>query len=245
MLEFFTKDWRGDPFILWSPSHLIGLAIVVLVNLSFVHFRTHSSEQWRRAFRYTLAAILLVNETLWNWWNWYIGAWTIQTTLPLHICSVMVFASAYMLVTKSYRIYEFIYFLGIGAASQALLTPDAGIYGFPHFRFFQVIISHGAIVTSAIYMTVVEGFRPYWSSFARVAVGGLGYMAVVFVVNLLLGSNYLFIMRKPDTASLMDLFPPWPYYIGVLLLIALVVFLVLYAPFAIQDWRTRNTVQTA
>jgi len=26
--------------------------------------------------------------------------------------------------------------MGIGGALQALLTPDLGLYGFPHFRFF-------------------------------------------------------------------------------------------------------------
>jgi len=44
--------------------------------------------------------------------------------------------SATMLVNGSYGLYEFVYLLGIAGASQALLTPDAGAYGFPHFRFF-------------------------------------------------------------------------------------------------------------
>ncbi|GAB4481644.1 MAG: hypothetical protein OHK0031_03670 [Anaerolineales bacterium] len=33
-------------------------------------------------------------------------------------------------------IYELLYFMGIGGALQALLTPDVGIYGFPHYRYF-------------------------------------------------------------------------------------------------------------
>lgn len=38
-----------------------------------------------------------------------------------------------------------------------MLTPDAGLYGFPHVRFFQIFISHGSIVAAAVYMTAVEG----------------------------------------------------------------------------------------
>jgi len=45
-----------------------------------------------------------------------------------------------MLVTKSYPFYEFAYFMGIAGTLQALLTPDLGIYGFPHYRFFQTFI---------------------------------------------------------------------------------------------------------
>lgn len=131
------------------------------------------------------------------------------------------------------------YFLGIGGATQALLTPDAGIYGFPHFRFFQVIISHGAIVTAAIYMTFVDGYRPYRASLGRVALWGNIYMVVVGLINWVLGSNYLFIARKPDTPSLIDLLGPWPWYILSLELVALVLCLLLYLPYLIRDRKDR------
>jgi hypothetical integral membrane protein (TIGR02206 family) len=68
--------------------------------------------------------------------------------LPLQICSLMVWVSGIMLVTRSFKIYEFAYFLGIGGGLQALATPDLGIYGFPHFRFFQTFLSHGLIVAA-------------------------------------------------------------------------------------------------
>lgn len=144
-----------------------------------------------------------------------------------------------MLVTKNYSIYEFCYFLGIGGALQALLTPDLGLYGFPHFRFFQTYISHGLIISAAIYMTVVEGFRPTWKSLLRVALWINVYMVVVFVINMLIGSNNLFVAHKPPTASLLDLLSPWPWYILWMEAIGLVVCLILYLPFAIKDWRVK------
>ena len=122
---------------------------------------------------------------------------------------------------------------------QALLTPDAGIYGFPHFRFFQTFISHGLIITSAIYMTVVFGFRPTWKSFFRVLGWMNLYLVVVFAVNKLIGSNYLFIAHKPPTASLLDILPPWPWYIAWMEIIGILVCLILYLPFAVRDWRER------
>jgi hypothetical integral membrane protein (TIGR02206 family) len=65
-----------------------------------------------------------------------------------------------MLITKNCLIYEFAYLIGIAGALQAVLTPDLGQYAFPHYRYFQVFISHGLIIISALYMTIVEGFRP-------------------------------------------------------------------------------------
>jgi hypothetical integral membrane protein (TIGR02206 family) len=235
MDQFFTGDYTGAPFELFGPAHLIALSVVVLINLLIFIFRKRFTEEIRKVFRYSLAAVLIVDEVGWHLWNYTTGKWSIQETLPLHLCSVFVFLSAYMLVTRSFHIYEYAYFLGIAGASQALLTPDAGIYGFPHFRFFQVIVSHGSIVTAALYFTFVEGFRPYLHSFKRVFIGANIYMLFVGGINAVLGSNYLFIARKPDTASLMDVLGPWPWYILSLEVVGVLLCLLLYLPFALKD----------
>ena len=101
-----------------------------------------------------------------------------------------------------------------------------------------MIVSHAAIVSAAVYMTVVEGYRPYWTSLVHVLVGANLYMLLVGLINWRLGSNYLFIARKPDTPSLIDLLGPWPWYIGSIEAFACVVFLLMYLPFAIVDWQS-------
>jgi hypothetical integral membrane protein (TIGR02206 family) len=162
--------------------------------------------------------------------------------LPLHVCSILIWLSGFMLIFGNYVVYEFAYFMGIGAAIQYLLTPDLGIYGFPHFRYFQTFLSHGILLISAIYMTVVEGFRPTWKSLLRVTIGANIYMAIVYPINLWLGSNYLMINSKPATASLLDVLPEWPVYILYMEAIGLVTFLILYLPFAIKDWREKRMI---
>lgn len=240
MGQFFALNWNGPPFELFGPAHIAALAFILLLNLLIIlHFK-NSTEKTKHNIRWTLAIILWVNEIAWHLWRVFTGTWTIQTMLPLQLCSIMVWVSAVMLVTKNYSIYEFSYFLGIGGSLQAVMTPDLGIYGFPHFRFFQTFISHGLIITSAIYMTVVEGFRPAWKSILRVTLWANIYMAVIYFVNTSIGSNYLMINAKPDTPSLLDLLPPWPYYIIFMELIGLATLLLLYAPFIVRDWRAKR-----
>lgn len=241
MGQFFIRDYTGSAFQFLGPAHLITLGIILGVCVFLLFFWKNPSEQAKQTFRYTVAAILLLNEVAWHVWNIGTGLWTVQNNLPLHLCSLLVFTSALMLITKNYRIYEFAYFLGIAGATQALLTPDIGIYGFPHFRFFQTFISHGCIVIAAVYMTKQEGFRPHWSSILRVAILTNIYAAIIFVINMLIGSNYLFIARVPDTPSLIDLLGPWPWYIFVLEAIAFVMIFLLYLPFAIKDWKAART----
>ena len=239
MDQFFTANYQGAPFAFLGPAHLAALAVIILLNIVLSRFKG-ASENTRRKIRVALGIILWVNEASYHIWNIYYGRWNIQEHLPLHVCSVLIWLAGFMLIFKNYTIYEFAYFMGIGGAIQALLTPDIGIYGFPHFRFFQTFISHGLLVTSAVYLTVVEGMRPTWKSLLKVMVVLNLYMAVVFVINQLIGSNYLFVAHKPYTPSLLDMLPAWPWYIFYIEAIGLVVFLLLYVPFIIKDWRAKR-----
>jgi hypothetical integral membrane protein (TIGR02206 family) len=210
------------------------------MNFSFIWLRRSPSENLRRAIRYGLATVLIVNESLYHLWRLTTAQWTIQEMLPLHLCAIMVYLSAIMLVTKSTFLYSFLYFLGIGAALQAMITPNPGQWGFPHFRFFQTMISHGAIVTAPIYMTVVERYRPVFKDIWKIMIGLNIYMVPVQAINMAIGSNYLWVARKPPTASVIDYLGPWPWYIVSLEIITLVTCVVLYIPFAILDWKHRR-----
>ncbi|PKO08863.1 MAG: TIGR02206 family membrane protein [Chloroflexi bacterium HGW-Chloroflexi-2] len=235
METFFGKDFIDGPFVLFSTQHLIAIFGIILVGTLIILIQRRAAPQQRLRVRWVMAILLVVNESLWHIWNFSIGEWSIQTMLPLHLCSVLVWLCAYMLVTKNRTIYEFAYLIGIAGALQAVLTPDLGQYAFPHFRYFQVFLSHGLIIISALYMTLVEGYRLTWGSVKRVAIYGNIYFLFVFVLNFIIGSNYLFIAHKPETASLLDVLPPWPYYLVIIELLAAFFILLFYSPFAIKD----------
>jgi hypothetical integral membrane protein (TIGR02206 family) len=237
LFQYFAKDYTGGPFVLFGTGHLIALVVVALFNIWVVRQFRGAPEATLKKVRWGITAALWLNELAWHLWNVYCGTWTIQTMLPFHLCSVLVWGGGLALLTRNKAVYEFMYFLGIGGALQALLTPEAGIYGLPHFRAFQTLIAHGLILSSPIYMTFIEGFRPTWKSILRVAVIINIYMVIVFFVNKLLDSNYLFIARKPETASILDMLPDWPVYILYMEALGIVTCLILYIPFAIKDWR--------
>ena len=136
-----------------------------------------------------------------------------------------------MLIFKNYRIYEFVYFLGIGAACSALITPNAGIYGFPHFWIIETLLAHGLLLISAVYMTTIKGFRPTLRSLWKVVFGSNIYLALISMINWAFGSNYLYIAHKADTPSLLSLLSAWPWYIIWAEIIGFGICLFLYLPF--------------
>ena len=244
MNSFFDKNFTGSAFELFGAAHLVVLSLLAVMIVFLIYLRKCKSGQLNSMFRIIVAAVLIIDELLYHLWNMHIQEWTLQKMLPLHLCSVFVWLCAIMLLTKSRQIYEFAYFLGIGGALQVMLTPDIGDYNFPHFRFFQVFLSHGLIITSALYMTIVEGMRPTLKSFARVFIWLNVYVVFVFFINLIVGGNYLYIMQKPETASLLDALGPWPVYIIASEAVAFITFLFLYAPFWFCDLFSKGTART-
>ena len=242
--QYFAVDYTGAPFVLFGTAHLISL-LVLLAAIVAVFNAKNIGETSKKRVRVVMAIGLWTIESSWHLWNIVNGMWTMDTMLPLHMCSILIWLSGYMLITKNESIYPFVYFMGIGGALQAVLTPESGIYGFPHFRYIQTVTNHSLLILSAVWMTVVEGYRPTWKSLLRVMLVANVYMAVVFVINLGWGSNYLFINHKPPTASLIDLLPAWPYYIPFLELIGLATFTILYLPFAIKDLVAKKQSVTA
>lgn len=230
----FACDYQGAPFHLFGAAHLGGLLTLLWFNLLLARFRP-TAPGARARLRVALACLLCLNECAWHAWKIACDQWTLQSMLPLQLCSLFVWLSALMLATRSYRLYELAYFLGAGGALQALATPDLGPYGFPHFRFFQTLLSHGLIITSAMVMTVVEGFRPTWKSMLKAAAWGNLYALVIYFVNLGLGSNYLMVNAKPGVPSLLDLLPDWPWYLLWVEGIGVVTFLILFSPFFIKS----------
>lgn len=245
MGKYFALIYDGPPFVLFGTAHLIALVIITLFCFSFLYFRTVWGEKERKVVRWIFAIAIVVNELSLHVWSAYWGIWNIQTMLPLHMCAILIWLSSYMLVTRNYSIYEFVYFMGFGGAMQAVLTPaDAAAYNFPHFRILQTFIAHGLLINIAIYMTVVEGFRPTLQSFKRVFIWTNIYMIPVFLINLAIGSNYLFVAGKPNFPTLLDMLAPWPWYIIELEAIGFAIFFLLYLPFLIRDLQ-QKTPQTA
>ena len=236
--QFFTLNYHGAPFILFGTVHLLTLLLVAVFIVSLT-FLKDASESTRSRVRWTLAIALWLSMVAWQAWNIAVGIWTVQSVLPLQLCDVLVILTGFSLLSKNQTLYEFSYFLGIGAACQSLFTPDAGMFGFPHFRYIQPIISHGLLVAIGVYMTVVEGMRPRWQSIPRIFLVVNLYMLFLYFFNSAIGSNYMMVNYKPDVTSLFSLMPGWPWYIVWSEGLALVIFLVLYLPFAVKDWQKK------
>ncbi len=121
------------------------------------------------------------------------------------------------------------HFAGLAGAGMALLTPDLWS-PWPSYPAIYFFLAHGGVVTD-VSMLVFGRVAPLrrgapWRALTLL----LAYAAAVGGIDALLGSNYMYLCRKPKSASLLDALGPWPVYLAAGAAAALALFWLLWLP---------------
>jgi hypothetical integral membrane protein (TIGR02206 family) len=212
------------------------ILLAVIIALYTQRHRIRQSRLLTTSIRYASIAALLLPELLLNLWYVSEKTWDVRYTLPLELCSITLVLSVVMLLNRSFLLYQILFFAGMGGALQAIITPNL-FYAFPHFRFFHFFIVHSFIIVAVLYMTWIERYRPTFKSIGLTMIFLNAALVVVGGLDVWLDANYMFLRHKPETASVMDVLGPYPYYLISLELFAAAVFILMYVPFMVAGKR--------
>ncbi len=222
----------------YGVAHLtvIFLTIVLPFVLAAIVRRAKSPNSIEKAIVVSLSVLLVLNYVAYLFFVRYRGgAMSWEQMLPLQLCDWGMVVVIVAMWRKSERWFEVAYFWGIGGTLQAVLTPNLR-FGFPDLRFIDFFISHGGIIVSVIFLMFIRRYRPYPMSIVRVYLWSELYFVITIVADAYTGFNYGFLLHKPEAFSILNfLSDSRPVYLLQMHGVALLFFLVLYAPFAIVD----------
>lgn len=139
----------------------------------------------------------------------------LRWSVPLHMTDLATVVTAYALWSQKHWAFALTYYWGLVLSAQALISPALIGPDFPHYQFLGFWAIHLIVVWAAIYLTWGRGLRPRWRSYRFVVAVTLVWVAITMTFNTIAGTNYGFLNRKPATASLLDAFGPWPWYVVV------------------------------
>lgn len=225
-------------FFPFCTSHLAALALTVLVLAVMIGLRRRGLP-WAALAERGLALVLLLFWPVSSLARYLTGELNLQNALPFHLCDVAAFAGAVALLKRDQLAAELVYFFGLAGTLNGLITP-ALLQDFPHLTFFAFFLGHSGIVIAAVHVVAGMGLTPRPGALGRMLGCILSYAAIVGAINGVLGTNYGFVCWKAPSPSLMDVLGPWPWYVGSLVLLSLVFFVVLDLPFVIQRWRKKD-----
>ncbi|NRD21088.1 TIGR02206 family membrane protein [Winogradskyella eckloniae] len=153
-----------------------------------------------------------------------------KTDLPLYLCSLMALLLPIFTTKRKFWMFEILVFWIIGGTLQAVITPDITT-GFPSFDYFRYWIVHLGLLSVIFYFIVVFKMRPNLKSVFKSFLALQGYVLTMVALNYVLDANYFYLNEKPKSASILDYFGEWPYYILVVQLSVIPLFLIIYLPF--------------
>ena len=204
---------RASEFEPYGPSYWGALAVFVIAAALLVWTgRRQSVAQASRLCR-ILGAVTVVIYAAILIYNLIPPG--IAYSVPLQLTDLATVVAAYALWTQRYWAYALTYYWGLVLSVQALISPVLRGPDFPHYQFLAFYAIHLLVVWAAIYLTWGRGMRPDWRGYRLAVLVTAVWVAITVTFNAIADTNYGFLNAKPGTASLLDLFGPWPVYVFV------------------------------
>ena len=193
-IALFSNEW-------WINTISTIIAISFLLYLSKIFIKKNSINK----FNIIIGSILLIRCIWIQWYQYYLGIWDLQWSLPLQMCSLSAIMSGVLPLientnlNKNYKqwIFEFLFYYSIGAF-YSILTPvyTTGINGLIYYEYY---ISHGGILFTSIYFFIILGYKPRVYSWLKVFLYTQPILLTIHLVNYLIGgqANYFYTMEPP------------------------------------------------
>lgn len=209
-------SWAQE-FRSFTPQHWTVVAVcagIMALWCVIGRFLLSNAETGRareRVFRHWTGWFIVVTQSFIFIRRFMPGHWDIQESLPLHMCRWDVWIVAWLMLTLNRKARALTLFWGLGLSTQVFFTPFLKD-GHGSLSFWIYWLNHLQIVGVAVYDIVALGYRPNFKDLRFAIIAGIGFAVLVFVLNILLGTNYAYLGPKDhDAASVIDKLGPYPW----------------------------------
>ena len=240
---------------MFSTNHFIWLGICAL----FIAAMLFVSVKFRFSFKtatYIISGICMASELCKIFThidNIYVkdkldGGVLSAGSLPLHLCSLLIFFIAALNFCKNENTLEklksFIVPIALLGGVMALLIPTSGVDFLKPYA-YQCFVYHAGIMWYALYLLVTGQVSLNLKSYKYNMLYMFGLVFVMIWVNSALqayDTNFFYLVRPPMSGlPILNLEHGWFVYFISLIAVAFTLFTLLHLPFIIADYRKNKT----
>lgn len=175
-------------------SYFVYLISFILSIVLVIYFRNRLSKHVKAIYIFFLT-VAIFQRVLINFWYVYNDIYTLDNSLPLQICRVVVWLIIIQFFVRKEILNHIIFYFGLFAAA-AFVYP-IGIFPFFNIAGIAFFIMHAINVLFPLVMYLIGKFRPSIKG-ALISSGlfTIYYLAMVYI-NDLLDANYFFTENRP------------------------------------------------
>lgn len=197
-----------------STHWILGILLTTLLYAALLRTGKLALQKgFELKFRYLLVGLFIIREVYLYAYIIQEGQFTLQDSLPLHLCNISYIFLILFLLRPNYFLFEFLIMLSLAGAIQSFVTPEL-THGYSPYFMLDYYFSHGAIIFAPLYGMFIFGMRPRTRSWLRVFIFGNAVLLVVYLINLFLDSNYIYLMRAPEAENPLILHPYPMHLVG-------------------------------
>ena len=200
------------------------ITIVVIATLLIVRYRVNRYNL--NFIDIFLGFLPIIIELIFQIQSMLNKEWMLIKTLPLEISYLTTFAIPIYLYMPSRILQSWIYYIGIWSAAAAFLNTIM-MGAEPWHVLLRYYGHHGTLLYFGISI-YISGYRPTLKDYYNTAKIMLLIIFIIGLINMIIGSNYMFTRFKPTGMNLTLLMADWPYYFIIIVSIGLVFCYLLY-----------------
>jgi len=192
VIPIFTDEW-------WRNN------IVTFLIIGFLLFIGNKLSEKNNYFNFIIGSFLILRLPWNQYYQYQIGQYNLEWSLPLQMCSFSSFFSGLILVLhglnidKKYKklLFEFLLYWSVGAL-YSFITPQytTGIEGLIYYDYY---VSHGGILFSILFCRLFLGYFPRKGSWKKIFIYSQFILLIIHAINYLIGgqANYFYTMIPP------------------------------------------------
>ncbi len=230
---------KGVGFSHFDKTHLTWLLLFVIVTAAVCLIYRKASKDSRRALRFTIGTLILLDECGKLVMLLATGLWT-KNYLPLHLCTVNIFLIAVHMFRPSKLIDNFLYAICIPSSIAALLVPTWTKLPAANFMHIHSCTVHMLLAIYPIMLTVGGDIVPRIKDLWKCVLLLLGMAVPVYVINMWLDTNYMFLLEHENIPPLKIAYDLTGCHLVAYPVLLAVLVLVMYLPWELAAWSKRK-----
>lgn len=183
-----------DNFNIFGGYHLISLLIPVLIITLFIYI---AKKYDVKRSSIILAIVIILIRSVRYVFDISIDEFKLIDLVSMHICHIDLFVLLICLFKPNRKLFVFTFLIGIPTALAVALFPGR-IHPEPGLiRAIFFIMSHTMLVMGSIYLLIVYKFEIKKSDLKLYYLISLIGIIVIYFVNILLNTNYMYLVTAP------------------------------------------------
>ena len=224
-----------------SIQHVLPIIFAIIFCIYIIRYAKFQLSKNQQVLVFNFLGLFISGIVLaFHLYSISLGTYHFKTDLPLYLCSLIALLIPVFTYYRKFWMYEILLFWIIAGTTQGVITPDI-LDGFPTFDYFRYWTVHLGLLTIIFYATFVLNMRPKFKSVFKSFFALQVYVGIMMIINYVLKANYFYLNEKPKSASILDFFGEWPFYIIVVQLLVIPCFLIVYLPFYLTERNLRKS----